>query len=153
MCWVTSVVSNSFWPARLLCAWDFPGKNTGVGCHSLLQGIFPTQGSNPHLLCLLRSRWILYPLRHLGAKYYLYCLQHFSWMYDSSVWMWMVLPLSWCFPPIIRGGLLFIITEHQVLEKQVSIIMNRNLRSMIEFKVLCLIWDIKGQAIYNSYIS
>ena len=32
---------------------DFPGKNTGVGCHALLQGIFSTQGSNPHLLCLL----------------------------------------------------------------------------------------------------
>ena len=37
-------------PARLLCPWDFPGKNTGVGCHFLLQGIFLTQGSNPHLL-------------------------------------------------------------------------------------------------------
>ena len=35
----------------LLCPWDSPGKNTGVGCHALLQGIFPTQGSNP---CLLR---------------------------------------------------------------------------------------------------
>ena len=33
-------------PARLLCPWDFSGKNTGVGCHFLLQGIFPTQGSN-----------------------------------------------------------------------------------------------------------
>ena len=31
------------------CPWDFPGKNTGVGCHFLLQGIFPTQGSNPGL--------------------------------------------------------------------------------------------------------
>ena len=40
-------------PARLLCAWDSPGKNTGVACHVLLQGIFLTQGSNPHLLCLL----------------------------------------------------------------------------------------------------
>ena len=30
--------------------WDFPGKNTRVGCHFLLQGIFLTQGSNPHLL-------------------------------------------------------------------------------------------------------
>ena len=39
---------------RLLCPWDSPGKNTGVGCHFLLQGIFPTQGSNPLLLCLLR---------------------------------------------------------------------------------------------------
>ena len=39
--------------ARLLCPWDFPGKNTGVGCHGLLQGIFLTQGSNLHLLLLL----------------------------------------------------------------------------------------------------
>ena len=36
--------------ARLLCPWDFPGKNIGVGCHFLLQEIFPTQGSNWHLL-------------------------------------------------------------------------------------------------------
>ena len=40
-------------PARLLCPWDSPGKNTGVGCHALLQGIFSIQGSNLHLLCLL----------------------------------------------------------------------------------------------------
>ena len=33
-------------PARLLWPWDSPGKNTGVGCHALLQGIFPTQGLN-----------------------------------------------------------------------------------------------------------
>ena len=44
-----SVVSDSLWthgllPARLLCPWDFPGKNTGVGYHALLQGIFLTQG-------------------------------------------------------------------------------------------------------------
>ena len=37
-------------PTRLLCPWDSPGKNTGVGCHALLQRIFPTQGSNPCLL-------------------------------------------------------------------------------------------------------
>ena len=40
-------------PPRHLCQWGFPGKNTGVGCHSLLQGIFPTQGSNLSLLCPL----------------------------------------------------------------------------------------------------
>ena len=40
-------------PTRLLCPWDSPGKSTGVGCHVLLQGIFPTQGSNLHLLRLL----------------------------------------------------------------------------------------------------
>ena len=39
--------------ARLPCPWDSPGKNTGVGCHGLLQGILLTQGSNLHLLCLL----------------------------------------------------------------------------------------------------
>ena len=35
-------------------------RNTGVGCHFLLQGIFPFQGSNSHLLCFLHCRWILY---------------------------------------------------------------------------------------------
>ena len=38
---------------RLLCPWDSLGKNTVVGCHTLLQGIFSTQGSNPCLLHLL----------------------------------------------------------------------------------------------------
>ena len=42
--------------ARPFCPWDSPGKNTGVGCHFLLQEIFPTQGSNPHLLCLLHRQ-------------------------------------------------------------------------------------------------
>ena len=48
------------WPTRLLCPWDFPGKNIGVGCHFLLQGIFPTQGLNLCLLCFLHCRQILY---------------------------------------------------------------------------------------------
>ena len=63
-CSVAQVVSDSLQPhglqpARLLCPWDFPGKNTGVNCHFLLHGIFLTQGSN-HVSC--RScigRWIL----------------------------------------------------------------------------------------------
>ena len=63
---IPPVVSDSATPqaARLLCPWDFPGKNTGVGCHSLLQGIFPTQGSNPGLL---HCRQILYCLSHQGS--------------------------------------------------------------------------------------
>ena len=48
------------WPAWLLCPWDSPGKNTGVGRHALLQGLFPTQGSNSCLLELLHCRWIPY---------------------------------------------------------------------------------------------
>ena len=42
------------WTTRLLCPWYSPGKNTRLGCHALLQRIFPTQGSDPCLLCLLR---------------------------------------------------------------------------------------------------
>ena len=45
-----SVMSDSLWPTRLLCPENFSGKNTGVGCHFLLQGIFLTQGLSPHLL-------------------------------------------------------------------------------------------------------
>ena len=47
---LTLLQPHGLQPFRLLCPCNFPGKNTGVGCHCLLQGIFPTQGSNPHLL-------------------------------------------------------------------------------------------------------
>ena len=52
-------------PTKLLCPWNFPGKDTsleiGMGCHFLFQGIFPTQGLNPGFL---HCRWILYHLSH-----------------------------------------------------------------------------------------
>ena len=51
-------------PARFLCPWDSPGKNTEVGCHFLLQEIFPTQGLN---LDLLHCRQTLYCLSHQGS--------------------------------------------------------------------------------------
>ena len=54
---------DSMEPNRLLCPWDFPGKGTGVSCHFFLQGIFPTQGSNP---CLPHCRQTLYRLSHQG---------------------------------------------------------------------------------------
>ena len=62
-------MSDSLWlhglnPARLLCPWDSPGKNIGVGCHFLLQGIFPIQGMNPGLPC---CRQIFYCMRHQGS--------------------------------------------------------------------------------------
>ena len=62
-------MSNSLWPhglqpARLLCPWDSPGKNTGVGSLSLLQGIFSNQWSNPGLS---HCRWLLYHLSHQGS--------------------------------------------------------------------------------------
>ena len=64
-----SVMSNSIWPyalqpSRLFCPGDYPGNNTVVGCHALLQEIFLTQGLNPHLL-----HWQVdsLPLSHLGS--------------------------------------------------------------------------------------
>ena len=55
--------------------WNSPGTNTGVGCHSLLKGIFPTQESN---LGLLHFRWILYHLRHQGSPLYIYVLHTYT---------------------------------------------------------------------------
>ena len=51
-------------PTMFLCPWNSTGQNTGVDSLSLLQGIFPTQGSNPGLL---HCRWILYQLTHKGS--------------------------------------------------------------------------------------
>ena len=59
---VCSLVDCS--PTRLLCPWDSPGQNTGVGCHTLLRGIIPTQGSNP---CLLHWQADSLPPSHLGS--------------------------------------------------------------------------------------
>ena len=59
-------------PARLLCPWNFPGTNTGVDCHSLLQGTFPTQGSNPRLLCLLHWQADSLPLVPPGKPIQVY---------------------------------------------------------------------------------
>ena len=64
------VVSDSLrpyelWPARLLCPWNFPGNNTGVDCHSFLQGIFLTQGLN---LDLLHCKQIPYCMSHQESE-------------------------------------------------------------------------------------
>ena len=57
VCVSCSVMSDSATPRRFLCPWNSPHKNTGVGCHFLLQGTFSTQGLNPDLL---HCRQILY---------------------------------------------------------------------------------------------
>ena len=54
-------------PIGFLCPWDFPGNSTGVDCHFLLQGIFPTQGSNPGLP---HCRQTLYRLSHQESSQY-----------------------------------------------------------------------------------
>ena len=69
ICVSHSAMSNSLQPhrlqpTRLLCPWDSPGKNIGMGSHSFLQGIVPTQGSN---LPLLHWQADSLPLSHLGS--------------------------------------------------------------------------------------
>ena len=64
---IDSLWSHGLQLARLLCPWKFSGKNTGVGCHFLLQGIFPTQSSHSSLLCLLHWQVDSVPLYHLGS--------------------------------------------------------------------------------------
>ena len=99
VCSVAPVVSDSLWayglwPARLLCPWDSPGKNTGVACHALLQGIFLTQGSNPCLLCLLHWQVGSLPLALPGkpknkdpeAQISLYCWGYFIYYRICNWW-------------------------------------------------------------------
>ena len=61
--------SHGLSPTRLLCPWDSPSKNSGVGSHSLLPVFFPTQGMNSGLL---HSRQILYCLSHQGSPSTIY---------------------------------------------------------------------------------
>ena len=63
-----SLWPHGLWPTRLLCPLDFPGKGTGVGCHFLPQGIFPTWESKPGLP---HCRQMLYHLSHLGKVKYI----------------------------------------------------------------------------------
>ena len=68
-------VLSSLWPCgmqptRLLCPLNFPAKNTGVGCHFLLQGIFLAQGLNPNLLHLLHRQADSLPLEPPGQPRY-----------------------------------------------------------------------------------
>ena len=65
-------------PARLLYPWYSPGKNTGVGCHFLLQGIiFPTQGLKLHFLCLLHWQAGSLPLAPPAN----WCRSSYMWLY------------------------------------------------------------------------
>ena len=75
--WSHLVVSDSvqpygLQPARFLCPWDFPGRNTGVGCHAFLLGIFLTQGSNPCLCYLLYWQAGSIPLGKMETALHLY---------------------------------------------------------------------------------
>ena len=73
VCVSDSVRPPGLWPARLLCLWDSPGKNTGVRSHSLLQGSFPIPGWNldlPHCvqICYLSHQGSLWCRRLPGSR-------------------------------------------------------------------------------------
>ena len=79
-----SVMSDSLQPHGLYNPWNSPGQNTGVGSLSLLQGIFPTQGSNPGLP---HCRWILYQLSYQGSYTYTYILSFFISFSQNSLFL------------------------------------------------------------------
>ena len=86
-----SLQPHGLQPTRLPCPWGFPGKDTGVGGHFLLQGIFPTQGSN---LDLLHCRQILYHLSYEGSPlsrpsetiklYFCFCRVEGNYMWHNA---------------------------------------------------------------------
>ena len=97
------VLSNSVTPwavaCQLLCPWDFPRKNTGVGCHFLLQGIFPTQGWN---LGLLHCRQILYQLSHQGSPITLVPGYHLLLVLDAGTFTGKRTSKNKCSTPELR---------------------------------------------------
>ena len=89
-----SVMFDSLRPHGLFSPWNSPGQNTGVGSRSLLQGIFPTQGSNPGLP---HCRWILYQLSHEGSSRILEWVGYLFW--SGSSWL-----RNWTGVSCITGG-------------------------------------------------
>ena len=94
-------------PARLLCPWNSPTKNTGVGCHSLLQGLFPTRGLN---LGLLHCRQILYHLSYQGGPNTIQ-YKNKSWKKKSDVLITLFAPY---FCPSSRAKMLLSYKRRQV---------------------------------------
>ena len=84
---------------RLLCPWDSPGKNTGEGYHTLLQGIFPTQWSNPSPVSPALAGGLL-PLSHLGSPHVLISrtceyMLHGKGEFRMDMELWLLINWSW----------------------------------------------------------
>ena len=112
LCSVTQSCMTLSNPTRLLCPWDSHGKNTGVGCHALLQGIFLTQGSNPGLP---HCKEILYQLSHKGSPR---ILEWVAYPFSSGSSQ----PRTWTRVSCIAGGFCtnWAIREAQVRKKHPS---------------------------------
>ena len=117
-----SVTSNSFQPHGLYSPWHSPGQNAGVERLSLLQRIFPTQGSNPGLL---HCRQILYQLSHKGS---LRTLEWIAYPFSSgSSW-----PRNQTSISCLAGGFF---TNRAIREAQ---LFRSSVRFLIEFIVVVL---------------
>ena len=103
--------------ARLFSPWDFPGKNTGAGCHALLQRIFPIQGSNLHLLCPLNRQAGSLPLAPPGKPLTTtpaIIVAYTYWLYRASstfaaeniINLISVLTIWWC--PCVESSLVLL---------------------------------------------
>ena len=97
LCESRSFVSNSWQPHGLYSPWNSPGQNTGVGSLFLLQGIFPTQGSNPGLP---HYRWILYHLSYQGSPGTVWGLLFLRKPWENAVSGHLALGLS----PVLWSG-------------------------------------------------
>ena len=119
-----SVASNSWWhhglysPLGSSAHRDFPEKNTGVGCHALLQGIFPTQGSNPGL-------------QHCGQMLY-----HLSYQGSPRIVEWVAYPFSmgsswprnWTRIACIAGGFFTSWATRWVLRREAWWVLRRQIK-------------------------
>ena len=133
-----SVMSNSLWPrelpASLLSPWNFPGKNTGADCHFLLQGIFSTQGSNLHLLCLLHWQVCSLPLVPPGK-------------HILSVSYNLLYLLAYNLEIIVSKGMPPLVVEHMPNYLFINFIWMSNMHlklKMIETQLCCNLQSVKS---------
>ena len=148
-------------PTRLLCPWDFPGKETGVGCHFLLQGIFPTQGSNPGLLhCRQILYWLsykgsllLFHLTDFGMLYFHFCLSQGTfqfffwfllWLFGCSVSFCLISTHLWIFQ--FSSGNNFLVFLPLWLEKILDMI--SFLLNLVRLVLWPKIWHILESIIF-----
>ena len=106
-------------PTKLLCPWDFPIKNIGVGCHALLQGLFLTQGSNQSLSCFLHwqtGSWPLVPPGRPSEYLTLYPMLYVNQIYFSkktqkesseSSFLLISIPYEMVYNILVLGGLFY----------------------------------------------
>ena len=83
-------------PTRLLCSWDSPGKNTGVGCHSLLQGNLPDPGIKPRSPALQTDSLLSEPPGKTLVIIDVYRSDVYRCLHVSTYWIWLAYYVLWC---------------------------------------------------------